>query len=210
MKTLYCPQFSLAHYLDRDKTILDTWGANVPLVPYMNLEGYYQLTDNILRFLKNIDFAIYDFDWYFLCCDDTYVWPKRLELALSYLPVDRPMCFGSICDFMSTPGNKYQECIGRDSHTLVKFPSGSGFGLNRSAIEAIQKYLNLYHDHARSWYADVSVGFWLRATGATLIHSNLFDIEGKQKNDAGYEKNLTVHRVSYSEMHQIHDQWRER
>jgi len=207
MKTLYCPQFSLAHYLDRDKAILDTWGKDVDLVPYMNLEDYYHLTDNMVRFLKNISLITYDYDWYFLCCDDTYLWPKRIEGRLKDLPTDRPKCFCAIGDFRSEPGNKYQECWGRDSHTLVKFPSGAGFGLNRNAIEKIQNYLNLYHDFGRSWYADVSVGFWLRAIGAELIGCPQFDIEGKQKNDAGYAVNLLTHRVSYKEMYDIHHAW---
>jgi hypothetical protein len=204
MRTLYCPQFSVKFWLTRGKTILETWGKDVDIIPNTNIQGYYGSTENYISFLKELYLHQGAYDWYVIDCDDVYIWTKRLESGLEKISAE-PSCFCCIYDFAEDfPQNKWSQCRGAGSESPVRFPSGSCFALNNSAFKKIVEYLINNSDPAYSYYADVAFGMWIRICGIKMIHDGRFDIEGKNIDEEHLKTNLMSHRLSCEKIREFY------
>lgn len=207
MRVLYCPQSSVKFWLTRGRTILETWGKDVDLIPNMNIQGYYGSTENAKLFLNELLLHQQFYDWYVLTDDDVYVWTKRLEAELAKIDPQRLTCYCWIYEFTQNINrDKWSECKGEGIQTPIKYPSGPCFAITNAAFQKMAKFLTLT-DQTKlpySYYADVAYGFYMRACGIELVHDDRFDIEGTKTDAEHLKTNLMSHRLSCDKIREIH------
>lgn len=190
MKILYAI-LSCENYLQsRCNVVRDTWGTKISEDCKMvfisgknpnNLKDvfatntpdqYYATAIKLGVFIKEYDFK--NFDWVFICDDDTMAFPSRIRKMLEYYQ------------------EKYSTiptCIGRQGYTEdnlltdsplsypVIFPSGgAGFAINKLMLLEIQHFLIQYNYVPHSWNSDVSFGLWMKALSSQTIFIDRTDV----------------------------------
>ena len=222
-------------YLEsRIKTLRETWAKDIShvflidsdlegienIVGYNTPKNYDGIQEKYIQFFLNYNFE--NFEYYFFTDDDTFVILKNLEKEV-VSSSDEFFCVGRhlhLSEFgMDKWGNNthypFHKISGNGSSLPLDYPSGgSGFILSRSACNLIKEYLKNTESREipRSAHSDVSIGFWMRSAGVTLIPSNnlWWSTPEELVNNTWekYENNgeeLTFHYVSMEKMVELND-----
>lgn len=219
-------------YLDtRVKSIRETFGKGMKMtyltdsskyndgeiVGYDTPQDYSGIQAKYYSLFINFDFS--DSDYFFFIDDDTFVVKNNLYNLELPSPNDS-FCYSRICRLNKDATDYHGNYTGYPLHTIVgqnsdlplDYPSGgSGFIMSKSACISIQNYLkstdvNLVQ---RSGHSDVTVGFWMRSSGVSVVlcdylwwekPENLFDQQFWPFDKESESKAITFHYVNESLM----------
>lgn len=145
-----------------DYVFLSSENKTNKIIGYSTPDTYETASYKILNFFKhfNLDGA---FDYLFLCDDDTFVNPKRLENKIEELGSFQ--CYARVGLASDNPvlinNNKdYFPCA---------FPSGgAGFLINSEVFNLIKDYL-IKHQYPLFLNGDVTIGAWFKDNGIIML-----------------------------------------
>lgn len=196
MNTAYLITTTGRYHDTRAEVIRKTWGRDVeqrllflsdapgPTGNYIDLgvpsdydSAPQKLVSGLLHFAK-LNYR--DFDWVFICDDDTFVFTRNLEIFLQSRDPQKNECY----------------CFVLENHpTLPKeffWPSGgAGYALSRAAFEQLLRHLEnctLYQ------HTDVTIGMCLRYSNTVLISTlALYEQEPEAILERGHQRGMAPH-----------------
>jgi Fringe-like len=164
----------LGHHMDLFNQIY-SWGAN---------DDYNSLPYKFYDFFRNIQF---DYDWYVLIDDDTYVFHDRLVKYLSTCDTNELFAEGRILTHLA------------DTEWGLYHSGGAGTVLSKKAYEWLCDFLR-HSDKSRvpHYCADISLGYWLKQNPDMKMKDNeLFHTDMYSRyNDNNFKKALTYHHLT--------------
>lgn len=121
-------------------------------IKLMNFVRHYKLKPNI--------------EWVVIADDDTFIFPKRLEMFLGELDSTRLFYIGTTCN-----------------DGCVFMSGGAGFVVSRALFNKLKEYSLSASDTElhRSKYSDLSFGHWAIACNAEYIPNNRFHGDYKEE-----------------------------
>jgi len=137
-------------------------------------------------------------DWTVCVDDDTFVFPKRLELLLTLADPSHPVCIGKV----STENKMYPPYTS----------GGGGFAISRVLHERIHSYLNANSFVPMSIFGDVTMGEFVKLIGGSFFHDDRFNIRPHTKTGS-IRSAVTFHFVTetlfayYSTLLDQDDRW---
>jgi hypothetical protein len=124
------------------------------IIGYNTLDAYEGVPYKIMEFFRNN--ALEDYDWVYICDDDTFCFPARLERLLKdFYYSNLPICIcrkGFYNSYLPYPGG------------------GAGFALNKKLYFDIRKFLLNTDAPKINTYGDVSVGLWMKEIGFDKLY----------------------------------------
>lgn len=206
------------YHNSRVVAIDNTWGKEIDVIYLSDINicnkfigypelprGYENIYHKYIKFFKDYNFTE---DWYFFCDDDTFVNVDKLKTLIMYN--EFPVCIGLVFPLYNRNYNGFP-ISGDRTHLPLDYPSGgAGFLLNLSAIKCIKKYFNTISDFdiPKSYYGDVTIGFWIRNSGIKLLNVNGFwwtNPKILNHTDEQIKNSYTYHYVDELLMYELHN-----
>lgn len=188
----------------RVRNILETWGKESDVIFYSDYEdldkkvykvtdkkGYWDLEEKHVKGIKFLENNFQNYDWYFLCDDDTFVNTKKMNEFIQ--TCDENTVYGYLLHGWPVMPSLY-------------YPSGGGGVLiHKSKLEKIIKTISVRNTQ----YADITLGLNLHDQSINTVNCEFLHSEHPSHFGIGYEnvkEHISFHHIeSLGEMKKLHE-----
>jgi hypothetical protein len=153
---------------------------------------YQSVYIKVISALKFFYQLIDDFDWFYICDDDAYIFTKTLQNYLKDFDTNHPIVCGEIKNTLS------------EDLSLFYPLGGAGCVLSKETIKRLYKHIS-EKQYKINMYGDVTLGYLLKDCQITLINDRRF--HSQRPDHFEYGLDINKHLITNISFHYIDAEW---